>query len=302
MTAQVSLVRPQLTVCIPTYRDDATALIAALAKLPEAAHCALLVYDDGSADPALTGLHEAALSAYPGPKLLYVAPENRGRSFARNWLVGHAVTDWILMIDADMLPDHPRFLSNYIQKAAEVAGPALIVGGFSMTQVRPAENEALHFSQSKTSECVPAERRKKDPGRFVFSSNLLVHRTVLEQVPFDETFTGWGWEDVDWGLRVSEIYAIIHIENTASHCGLETDAGLIRKYGGSGPNFARLVRRHPEAAQRMPLLVAARRVKGIPLVGVISRFVAARRFLPIELRTAALKLYRAASYAPYIEP
>ncbi|MBA3070096.1 MAG: glycosyltransferase family 2 protein [Hyphomonas sp.] len=293
---------PRLAICIPAYRDDASALIRALSVLPEAAECALLLYDDGSGDAELVRKHEAALADYPGRKILQVAPENLGRSFARNWLVAHAPTSWILFIDADMLPDHPDFLARYLRAAEDAPGPALIAGGFSLDQVMPGPHNRLHHAQAQASDCVDAQTRRSDPGRFVFSSNILVHRDVLKQVGFDEEFSGWGWEDVDWGLRVVAAFPVVHIDNTATHFGLEPDDRLLDKFGASGPNFARLVSRHPEAAERMPLLAASRRVKGIPLLVPVARAIAAARFLPVRLRVAALKVYRAAAYAPYIEP
>lgn len=302
MIPQVPSSAAQLAICIPAYRDDASALIRALSVLPEAASCALLLYDDGSDDLGLVRSHRSAMDLYPGPSLIHVAEENHGRSFARNWLVSHAPANWILLIDADMLPDQPDFLARYIEAAAAAAGPALIAGGFSLDQVVPGAHSRLHYAQAAASDCVSAENRRTDPGRYVFSSNILVHRDVLSAVPFDEGFSGWGWEDVDWGLRIVDAFPVFHIANTASHLGLEPDERLLDKFGRSGPNFARLVNRHPKAAMRMPLLAAARRVKGVPLLAPLARAVARARFLPIRLRVLALKTYRAAAYAPYVEP
>lgn len=292
----------RLAICIPAYRDNACNLIRTLAALPEAGDCALLLYDDGSGDADLVHAHQDALAAFPGRKTLQVAQENRGRSFARNWLISHARSDWILLLDADMLPDSPDFLANYFAAVREVEGPALISGGFSLDQVTPGADCRLHYAQARASDCVDAQTRARDPGRYVFSSNMLVHRDILDAVPFDEGFKGWGWEDTDWGLRVAATYPVIHIDNTATHLGLEPDSTLLDKFSASGPNFARLVTRHPEAAARMPLLKAARRVKGVPLLAPAARAIASTRFLPDPLRVFALKLYRAAAYSPFIEP
>jgi glycosyltransferase involved in cell wall biosynthesis len=302
MTSQDAPSAARLAICIPAYRDDASALIHQLGLLPEAAGCALLLYDDGSANDRLVKNHTEALKHYAGPSLMHVALQNRGRSYARNWLVAQAPVDWILLIDADMVPDDASFLKRYIDAIEHAKSPALIAGGFSLDKARPDPANLLHYEQARASDCVDARTRATDPGRFVFSSNILVHRKLLEQVPFDEGFSGWGWEDVDWGLRVVGAFPILHIDNTATHLGLDSDEALLDKFGNSGPNFARLVARHPEAAARMPLLKAARRVKGIALLAPVSRALAAAKFLPLRLRLFALKLYRAAAYAPYIEP
>lgn len=128
----------------------------------------------------------------------------------------------------------------------------------------------------------------------------MVHRSIFETVPFDEDFTGWGWEDVDWGLRVAAAFWVRHIDNTATHLGLEPDHRLLAKFGTSGHNFARLAAKHPAQAQSMPLMRAAQRVKGIPLLQPVARALAASRFLPDRVRVLSLKLYRAAAYSHYV--
>ncbi len=289
-------------ICVPVYCYDATPLISALAQLDDAAHIGLCVYDDGSNDPALTEALRAALADYPGPTSLISAPENRGRSAARNALIDAAVAEWLLFLDADMLPDAPDFITRYEKAIATAAGPALIVGGFSLKQVSPDAATRLHAAQSASAECLPAAIRTKRPGAFVFTSNLLVHRDILSKFEFCPEFAGWGWEDVDWGLRVGREFPIIHIDNSATHLGLDTETVLLRKYGSSTGNFARVVARHPEAVKVMPVYRAARALKRLPARGAVigaARWAAspAGRFLPLAVRLYALKIYRAALYA-----
>lgn len=289
-----------LTICIPSFRHTAVRLVRDLGALPGADQVALVIYDDGSGDPALNDAHAGAIDGYPGPARLVMAADNRGRSHARNRLVSEAATDWVLLLDADMLPDDDQFLVRYLSAISQSKGPELVAGGFSLNQVSPASDQRLHAAQARQSDCLQADLRNRAPGRYVFTSNILVHRSILDIVPFDDEFTGWGWEDVDWGLRVAAIYPVRHIDNTATHMGLEPDDRLLQKFGTSGHNFARLVSKHPAEAEAMPLMRAARRVKGIPLVQPVARSVAASRWLPDAIRVFALKLYRASAYSNYI--
>jgi glycosyltransferase involved in cell wall biosynthesis len=241
-----------------------------------------------------------AIQFFPGPAQLVTCATNLGRSAARNRLIAAARSDWILLLDADMLPDHESFLMDYFAAMSRAEGPSLIAGGFSVEKVPSQERCKLHYSQALVSDGQSAARRSQEPGRFVFTSNILVHRKVLDTVGFDEGFKGWGWEDVDWGLRVADQFPIVHIDNTATHLGLEDDQTLIRKFTTSGANFARLVQRHPEACAQMPLLKAARRVKHVPLAESAGRLIATSNFLPQKVRLAGLKLCRAAAYARYL--
>lgn len=290
-----------ITVLVPCYKDDPRPLIRALGACADAVHAHIIVFDDGSGDCVLTSDTKRALEAYPGPATLVTSPKNVGRAQARNRLVSHARTGWVLLLDADMLPDDHLFIARYLDALAHMREPGLVAGGFSLKRVNALPGQTLHALQSAASECLPASTRAEEPGRYVFTSNILVHRDVLADVPFDPAYTGWGWEDVDWGLRVVQGHPIQHIDNTATHLGLDTDAVLIGKYESSGPNFARMAHAHPEAAAKMPLLKAARTLSRLGPLNVplrmVCRIAARMPALPGKVRLAALKTLRASAYA-----
>lgn len=292
-----------LSICVPTWKDGAEALLASLIRLEGAGECTLLIFDDGSRDEDLTRHLARQILRYPGPARLITAPNNAGRSHARNRLTALAETDWVLLLDADMKPDDEDFLKRYLDAAEACDDPVLIAGGFSLRHAHPTDETRLHAAQSIASECLPAEVRAQAPGRYVFTSNILVHRAVLGEVQFDSGFEGWGWEDVDWGLRVADTFDVLHIDNPATHLGLDTDAALMKKYGGSGANFAYAVDRQPEALKATPVYKVAKTLSNVPgksLVRGISKTVAKTRWLPIKLRLFGLKLYRAAAYAEHL--
>ncbi|MCR9269136.1 MAG: glycosyltransferase [Hyphomonadaceae bacterium] len=289
----------RITICVPTWKDSADALLCSLARLPGADQCTLLIFDDGSVDSDLTRQLARHILRYPGPARLVSAPKNCGRSHARNRLKSLAETDWILFLDADMQPDDEDFLNRYLDAIDVNKSPALVAGGFSLEHIRPTQETHLHAAQAAMSECITAEYRALEPGRYTFTSNILVHRDVLTEIEFDPGFTGWGWEDVDWGLRVAAIYPVLHIDNTATHLGLDKDEVLIEKYATSADNFVRLVERHPDTMEATPLYRMARVFSILPFQSQLKQaFLALTRkhSLPIRLRLIALKLFRASVY------
>ena len=293
----------ELTVCVPCYRYDASSLIADLSAAGGAERAGVLIYDDGSGDPQLTARLKTWLEAYPGPAQLVTASGNLGRAHARNRLYELTESDWILFLDADMKPDDGKFIERYLTAIRDCEGPALIAGGFSLQHAEVKALTRLHAAQSLASECLAAAERRKEPGRYVFTSNILVHRRVLEDVPFDDGFRGWGWEDVDWGLNVVKTYPVRHIDNTATHLGLDDTDTLLRKFGSSGHNFARLAERHPDAIKSMQLYRIARKFRNLParrFLQGLARFGARSATLPDGLRLACLKTYRALAYSKEI--
>lgn len=292
-----------ISICVPTYMDSADALLASLVRLDGAEQCTLLVFDDGSGQAELTRLLAAQILRYPGPARLITAPANRGRAHARNRLTALAETDWTLFLDADMRPDDADFLKRYLDAAEGCDGPALIAGGFSLKHAVPTAETRLHAAQAAASECLPAQVRAKAPGRYVFTSNILVHNEILDTVTFDDEFRGWGWEDVDWGLRVAAEHPVHHVDNPATHLGLDRDTALMDKYARSGANFSRALARHPAALKATPLYRAARLVSRLPArraIAALARRTARTRALPLKLRLFGLKLYRAAIYAEHV--
>ncbi len=297
---------PRISICIPTWHDDAKPLLDSLRQLKQADMCEVLIYDDGSNDPHLTDRLIASCNDLPCPARLMTAAQNQGRAYGRNMLIAQARADWLLLLDADMLPDNDDFIACYMREISNLDKPTLIVGGFSLQQVRPTVKQRLHAAQSAHSECLPAIIRQRMPGRYVFTSNILVHRHLLNTVQFNDAYQGWGWEDTDWGLNIARKFPIHHIDNTATHLGLDAAEDLIHKYGTSGENFARLAKTHPEDIHQTSLYRAARRLKDLPgrraLQSLAARIARGQfSFIPMPVRLFALKLYRAAAYAGAIE-
>jgi glycosyltransferase involved in cell wall biosynthesis len=291
---------PRVSICVPAYRTDVSSLLEAIANCASSSLVEIIVYDDGSGDSDLLAHMEERASYTLAAIRIVSAVTNRGRSAARNAAMRHARSDWILLLDADMMPDDPQFVERYLDAIDAAAGPAVIVGGYSLNTAPRARASALHRWQAETSECMDAKTRRQSPGRFVFSSNVLLHRLVLDTAPFDESFTGWGWEDTDWGLRAQNWFPIHHIDNTASHLGLDTDDVLMRKYARSGANFALVTRRHPHEAAKMPLYRMAKRIRRLPFrkaLKLLAAGVARASLLPVGLRGRALKVWRACVYA-----
>jgi glycosyltransferase involved in cell wall biosynthesis len=293
--------QPRLSVLVPFLRDDPGRLLLALDR--EAAGTGgaveIVVLDDGSGDDALAAAVGATVAALALPARFVRLSANVGRARGRNRLATHARGEWLLFLDSDMLPDSPHFLATYLSLIATEA-PAVAFGGFSLDQAPRTRALALHRRLALRSDCAPAAVRRLAPEKHVFTSNLLVRRDVFETEVFDEGFSGWGWEDVEWAMRVARRHRITHVDNTATHLGLDPARIIAAKYEQSAANFARVVARHRETVERYPSYRVARLLKRLPLRPAwrpLLKAVALTETAPLAVRALAMRLYRAALYA-----
>lgn len=297
-------VRPIISVLVPTFKYAPVKLVDALSRQTVTDSAEFILYDDGSQNPGLEAQLTRLIDGLQIPAKVILARDNKGRAEARNRLIVEAHGDWLLFLDSDMEPDTEQFLADYLSSIETTAQskPAVICGGFSVDKAKHSPSTQLHRAQSIASECRPAEERQQKPGLSIFTSNVLVHRNVVETVSFDENFSGWGWEDTDWGIRLAAAFPIFHTDNTATHHGLDEDATLIRKYAQGAENFHRLTAKHPGIERDLTLAQFIQKVKGIPAKKQIARVFkafAAARYIPISLRLQFLKIFRVFYYAAW---
>lgn len=294
--------RPRLSVLTPFHRHDPSALLTRIANAPTDVEFILL--DDGSASAALLAGVIAASERLGAPARVIVWGNNRGRVAARNRLIAEARGEYVLFLDADMIPDSPRFLSIWLGVLA-TQRPSVAFGGLSAAQAPMRPETALHRHVFAHSDCARAPQRATRPAQSAASSNLAVRRDFLATLPFDPRFTGWGFEDTDWLLSAARRTRILHVDNPATHAGLDDLSALIRKSGEAGPNFARLAQKHPLAVRRFAAYRAAMAFKFAPARALLRRFLAwlaadEAGLAPMPVRRAAFKLYRASHYAEHL--
>lgn len=295
---------PRLSVLTPFLRDDPCALLQALDRQAPAAlgRIEIVALDDGSADDALAGRVAATVDGLSCPARFIRLTANEGRAKGRNRLAAHARARRLLFLDSDMRPDNADFLAVYLD-LIDRSDPAVAFGGFSVDQVPVAPRFALHHAMAAKSDCLPAVRRRLQPEKTVFTSNLLIRRDVFEAEAFDEGFRGWGWEDVEWAARVARTHPITHIDNTVTHLGLDPAPALIAKYEQSAANFGRLAEVHPQIVAAYPSFKAARLFARLPLRGLLRaamKAVVLNEKAPLAWRAVCLRSFRALLYAEVV--
>jgi glycosyltransferase involved in cell wall biosynthesis len=295
---------PALSVLIPFLRDDPSPLLAALSAQAAAldGRVEVVTLDDGGGDDALAARIAEAVTALAAPARFIRLSVNEGRAKGRNRLAASARGRHLLFLDADMAPDGPDFLANYLALIG-AEDVAVAFGGFTLDEADARPQFAFHRAVTRRAECRPPQERQAQPAKTLCASNLLVRRDVFDAEPFDERFVGWGWEEVEWAIRVARRWPVRHVDNTAAHLGLDTAAALLAKYEQSRGNFGRMVADHPEVVRDFPSYRVARLLRPLPLRpqwrGALKHL-ALSDGAPMLARVMAAKAFRAAVYADVV--
>ena len=72
--------------------------------------------------------------------------------------------------------------------------------------------------------------RKKNPYKDFHTSNFMVKKSIMQEIPFDEKFRQYGYEDVFWGKQLKmKNYKINHIDNPVVFNTFEDNDSFLRK-------------------------------------------------------------------------
>ena len=217
-----------LSVLVPTYNYDCTALVKRLAK--EASELSvdveILVADDCSTDLVVRQAN-ASLGDVEGCRV-FMRTENGGRAQTRNFLARQAQYSQLLFLDADGMPANPAFLSVY----AEAMGKADVVcGAILHPEECPSPDKSLRYRYEKEAERrFTAEKRNQRPYASFRSFNFMISKEAFNKVRFDEDFKDYGYEDLLFGRMLKEKgLSVLHIENPMFNMDIEDNDVFLRK-------------------------------------------------------------------------
>lgn len=200
-----------LSVLIPTYNYNVVSLVKEVhqqCKKDFKNDFEILVFDDCSTDKKIIKQNEEINSLNHCNYTLL--PKNVGRSAIRNRLANSAKYDWLVFLDADVIPRNKNFILTYVENSKK----KVVYGGIINTPHRPKKPHVLRWLYTKNreqkSEC---------------SSNFFVEKEVMLQNMFDESINKYGYEDVLFfrslekkGISISFINnPVIHLDNESAN-------------------------------------------------------------------------------------
>tara|TARA_R110001583_G_scaffold12582_2_gene55688 strand:- start:367 stop:1263 length:897 start_codon:yes stop_codon:yes gene_type:complete len=155
--------------------------------------------------------------------------KNIGRSKIRNLLIEKANYNWLLFLDADVLPKDDLFIKRYLDCIIKNE-VSVFCGGIIYKDEKPDDNKMLRWVYGKKREEISFNKRSEKPYQYVSGANFLIHKSVAETIKFDERIINYGYEDVLFieDLKNSNI-EITHLENPVYHLGIENNLIFLDK-------------------------------------------------------------------------
>ena len=241
-----------LSILIPVYNWNVTLLLRKILDeingLSLDGRVEVIVLDDCSTAADILLANEKFIAENQQAYLHYSRlDQNAGRSVVRNILTERAQGEFLLFLDCDVLPDSDHFIRNYLEYV-DLKDHDVVCGGRSYhTRILQGKEYDYYEYFGKRKEVKTAEERNSEPWRHILTSNVMVRRDAYREVPFNDQFIGYGYEDIEWGIRLAERWSVLHIDNTASHLGLVSKTTAHEKMRQAVPNYLLLRRQYPAA-------------------------------------------------------
>lgn len=214
-----------LSVLIPTYNYNVTQLIEKLTSQLNQVNFEyeIIVLDDASTNKDIIAANKAFDK---NPRYVYRSnSENLGRTATRQALAKMAKYNYLLFLDADVLPKNNNFIErfNIEQQTADV-----VFGGISYSENAPDSDKILRWKYGKAREAKSVKKRKEMPYLSIISQCILIKKQLFLKVNnFQDNVYG---VDVLFAQNIEKLKAIIlHIDNPIVHLGLEKNNAFISK-------------------------------------------------------------------------
>ncbi|SHE84075.1 glycosyltransferase family 2 protein [Dysgonomonas macrotermitis] len=200
-----------ISVCIPVYNTDVTALVQNLSLLASKGECPyeIILLDDASANNEIC-LRNKSLAAI---SFVYYHQneQNRGLAYTRNRLGQLAQYPNLLFIDSDAEIVRDTYLKTYIDSCNT---GKVYFGGCVYPDICPEPQFLLRWKFGK--------EREEGVGKYFSCFNFFIPREIFLQYPFDDSLKQYGYEDTLFGITLQDNGVDVQfIDNPLLHKGLD---------------------------------------------------------------------------------
>lgn len=214
-----------LSILIPVYNFDIESLVTKLTlQLQDISYdYEIIILDDASTDTSIKIKNER-LGVLKNCR--YVTNNtNLGRTSSRQKLAYLAQYQYLLFLDADVLPKYDDFIARFSINS-QLAD--MIFGGVEYLDKSYSKDNSLRWKYGKNREQKNQITRQKSPYLSIISMCFLIKKNVFLNVnTYHENLYGL---DVFFSYQLEKLdVTIVHIDNPIFHTGLEENTKFLAK-------------------------------------------------------------------------
>jgi len=226
LTLLILILAVMISVLIPVYNYNVVALVTQIHTQLQLCHMPfeIICLDDASTSNVVNANENISNLEHT----YYLKSEdNIGRTNARQYLSKKANYDWLLFLDADVIPKSDVYINNYL-KYIDSEYEA-IYGGFAYHEKAPDSNYMLRWKYGKTHEQILAELRNRKPYKVIISANFMIKKSTFLAINSQIEQNGYGFDNFFAVLLKMKKIKVLHIDNEVYHLGIETSKTYLSK-------------------------------------------------------------------------
>ncbi|WP_223033810.1 glycosyltransferase family 2 protein [Hanstruepera marina] len=215
-----------LSILIPTYNYNVYPLVENLVRRAVKSDIIfeIICIDDGSKsklNPDNKNINSLAQCKF------IERQTNKGRTETRQELAERAQYNWLLFLDADVMPKNDAFLTQYISLINEPY--KAVFGGIAYSKSSYSKNNALRYTFGSKREVVDAKKRNAHPYRVICSANFMMQKSLFLKTNASILENTYGLDYV-FGVKLkSQHIHILHVDNEVYHLGIDDNADYLNK-------------------------------------------------------------------------
>ena len=253
-----------VSVLIPTYNYNVSKLIEIIHSqlVKSTITFEIIIFEDGS-------FNSIKLKKNLKNTTIVKNITNIGRVKARQELAKKAIYEWLLFLDADVLPKTEFFISNYINAVS--LKKEVYFGGFAYYENKPKQSHVLRWKYGKSKEQVTAKLRNRNPYKVIISANYLIKKSIFTIINSKiKDNKGYGFDTYFGALLQDNKINVLHIDNEVYHLGIEKSELYLKKVDQAAITLLHFHRSEGMTNHSNDLLLLFSKLKRYKLAGVFS--------------------------------
>jgi hypothetical protein len=216
-----------LSILIPIYNFNVVSLIEVLLKQINEVNntIEIICCDDASTNTKLKKVNDDFFNKHQ--ILHFENLSNFGRTKTRQLLAEKANYDWILFLDADVIPATSSFIRSYLSHCNKDYN--CIYGGLCYSKNQPQEKHLFRWLYGHKREDISVAKRQDKPYKSIASGNLLIKKHLFLSINKNILYNWYGFDNFLSTQLKSQNAFIKHIDNKVFHLGLEDNTTFLKK-------------------------------------------------------------------------